>query len=80
MSVAEAAVITAGLLEIKTDGATAAWCDDGGVPAWASAGFGTMKAAGFVGTVPASGARSGLDRRTCAVLMAAIMRYSAAKK
>ena len=80
VSVAEAAVITAGLLEIKTDGATAAWCDEGGVPAWASAGFGTMKAAGFVGTVPASGARSGLDRRTCAVLMAAIMRYSAAKK
>ena len=80
ITVAEAAVITAGLLEIKTDGATAAWCADDSVPAWAAAGYGTMRAAGFVGAGVGGTARSKLDRRTCAGLVAEIMRYSAKRK
>lgn len=80
ITVAEAMVIAAGLLEIKTDGVAAAWCADDSVPAWAAAGYGTMRAAGFVGAGVGGSARDALDRRRCADLVAAIMRYSSAKR
>ena len=80
ITVAEAAMLSAGLLEIRTDGAAEAWADSDGVPAWAASGFGTMRAAGFVGAGFGGSARSKLDRERCAELLAAIMRYAASGK
>ena len=80
ITVAEAAVITAGLLGIKADGDSEAGLTVDSVPAWASAEFGAMKAAGFVGAGLDGTARSKLDRIGCAELLCAIMRYNESKK